>query len=151
MVTSLDDTASIRKTYSAGATGFVAKPISWDLLGHQVRYMLRASTGFTDLARNERRNRALIDAMPDLVARVRADGVLLECTSPRVMGELRPERLVDRKVASMLGRAGARKFLEHLQTALRTGRCGCLNTRSPSRAGRATTRSGSWRAAATRR
>ena len=121
MVTSLDDTASIRHAYGAGATGFVAKPINWDLLGHHVRYVLRASTAFTELARSERRNRALLDAMPDLMARIRADGILLECTSPRGMSELRPERLVGRRVAVLLGRKGELKIREHLAAALRTG------------------------------
>jgi len=121
MVTSLDDTASIRRAYSAGATGFVAKPINWDLLGHHVRYVLRASTAFTGLARSERRNRALLEAMPDLMARIRADGVLMECTSPRGMGDLHPERFVGRRIATLLGRNGARKFLVHLAAALRTG------------------------------
>jgi diguanylate cyclase (GGDEF)-like protein len=121
MVTSLDDTASIRHAYSAGATGFVAKPINWELLGYHVRYVLRASTAFTDLARSERRNRALLDAMPDLMARMRGDGVVLECTSPRAMGEMRPERLVGRRVDILLGRKGAGKVREHLAAALRTG------------------------------
>jgi diguanylate cyclase (GGDEF)-like protein len=121
MVTSLDDTASISQAYGAGATGFVAKPINWDLLGHHVRYVLRASSAFAGLSRSERRNRALLDAMPDLIARIRADGVLLECTSPRGMGELHPERYVGRRIATLLGRGGARKFLAHLASALRTG------------------------------
>ena len=43
MVTGLDDVESIHRAYEAGATDFVAKPINWLILGHRLRYMLRAS------------------------------------------------------------------------------------------------------------
>jgi diguanylate cyclase len=42
MVTGMDDVASVDAAYRAGATDFIAKPISWALIGHRVRYLLRA-------------------------------------------------------------------------------------------------------------
>ncbi|HVH82405.1 MAG TPA: response regulator, partial [Stellaceae bacterium] len=42
MATGLDDVPSITKAYDAGATDFVSKPLNWVVLGHRVRYMLRA-------------------------------------------------------------------------------------------------------------
>jgi signal transduction histidine kinase len=52
MATGLDDVGSITKAYHVGATDFIAKPINWVVLGHRVRYMLRASRAFDELRRN---------------------------------------------------------------------------------------------------
>jgi signal transduction histidine kinase len=46
MATGLDDITSINRAYEAGATDFITKPITWPLLSHRVRYMLRASRAF---------------------------------------------------------------------------------------------------------
>jgi diguanylate cyclase (GGDEF)-like protein/PAS domain S-box-containing protein len=53
MVTGLDDVASINRAYEVGATDFITKPINWAVLGHRVRYILRASQAFDDLRRNQ--------------------------------------------------------------------------------------------------
>lgn len=50
MLTGLDDLDSINRAYEAGATDFVSKPINWAVLGHRVRYMLRAADTLKDLA-----------------------------------------------------------------------------------------------------
>jgi PAS domain S-box-containing protein len=42
MMTGLDDVESIDRAYEVGATDFVSKPINYQLLGHRLRYMLRA-------------------------------------------------------------------------------------------------------------
>src|SRR5579864_4478161 len=42
MATALDDIGSIDQAYRAGATDFIGKPISWPVLPHHVRYMMRA-------------------------------------------------------------------------------------------------------------
>ncbi|MGA8400940.1 MAG: hybrid sensor histidine kinase/response regulator [Stellaceae bacterium] len=52
MATGLDDVPSITKAYEVGATDFIAKPINWVVLGHRVRYMLRASRAFDELRHN---------------------------------------------------------------------------------------------------
>lgn len=43
IMTSLDDTASITRAFESGATDFITKPISWPILGHRLRYMLRSA------------------------------------------------------------------------------------------------------------
>ncbi|MBF0310792.1 MAG: response regulator, partial [Magnetococcales bacterium] len=43
LATSLDDVTSIDLAFQAGATDFITKPINWSLLGHRVRYILRAA------------------------------------------------------------------------------------------------------------
>jgi signal transduction histidine kinase len=55
MATGLDDVPSITRAYEAGATDFVSKPINWIILGHRVRYMLRASRAFDELRQNQDR------------------------------------------------------------------------------------------------
>ncbi len=49
MVTGHDDTESINRCYEVGATDFLSKPLNWWLLGHRVRYILRASRASVDL------------------------------------------------------------------------------------------------------
>ncbi len=53
MLTSLDDVESINKAYEAGATDFLIKPINWTILGHHIRYILRASAALNDLAASQ--------------------------------------------------------------------------------------------------
>jgi diguanylate cyclase (GGDEF)-like protein/PAS domain S-box-containing protein len=53
MLTGLDDNDSIDRAYEVGATDFISKPITWGVLGHRVRYVLRASRAFRDLAKHQ--------------------------------------------------------------------------------------------------
>ena len=55
MLTGLDDVESINRAYEAGATDFATKPINWQVLGHRVRYMLRAGQVLDELHRSETR------------------------------------------------------------------------------------------------
>lgn len=52
MMTGLDDVDSINRAYQVGATDFITKPINWPILGHRVRYMLRASLAMEELAQS---------------------------------------------------------------------------------------------------
>src|SRR5262249_40538873 len=51
MVTGLEDINSINRAYDIGATDFITKPINWAVLGHRVRYILRASHAESELAK----------------------------------------------------------------------------------------------------
>lgn len=53
MLTILNDLESIHRAYEVGATDFITKPVAWAVLGHRLRYMLRANEAFKDLARSE--------------------------------------------------------------------------------------------------
>jgi len=55
MMTGLNDSDSINHAYQVGATDFVTKPITWAVLGYRLRYMLRSSQAFLDLAKSEAR------------------------------------------------------------------------------------------------
>jgi diguanylate cyclase (GGDEF)-like protein/PAS domain S-box-containing protein len=86
MVTGLDDVDSINRAYEAGATDFATKPINWLILGHRLRYMLRASRSIEALHRSEMKNRALLDAVPDLMLRANRHGELLEFKETKGLG-----------------------------------------------------------------
>lgn len=53
MLTGLEDESSIDRAYEVGATDFITKPINWVLLGHRVRYLLRASRAIAEVRQSE--------------------------------------------------------------------------------------------------
>jgi diguanylate cyclase (GGDEF)-like protein/PAS domain S-box-containing protein len=55
ILTGLDDVASIKKAYEAGATDFASKPMNLMVLAHRVRYMLRAKGALEELKESETR------------------------------------------------------------------------------------------------
>ncbi len=55
MLTGLDDDASIRQAYEAGATDFFVKSPQWSLLEGRLRYLLRAARVREELARSRAR------------------------------------------------------------------------------------------------
>jgi diguanylate cyclase (GGDEF)-like protein/PAS domain S-box-containing protein len=55
MLTALDDNASILRAYEAGATDFASKPLNYSILGHRLRYILRANDAFAGLHRSQAR------------------------------------------------------------------------------------------------
>jgi len=59
MVTGMDDVQSVDTAYLSGATDFIAKPISWALIGHRVRYLLRGYQLVIELKAAEERIRRL--------------------------------------------------------------------------------------------
>lgn len=68
MMTGLEDLESINQAFDAGATDFITKPINLPLLGHRVRYMLRASQTTTELLESQQRlhRMAYFDSLTDL-------------------------------------------------------------------------------------
>lgn len=64
MMTGLNDVASINRAYETGATDFITKPVRWSLLGHRVRYMIRASMTLQELADSRQRYRLLFQSNP---------------------------------------------------------------------------------------
>ena len=53
VLTGHDDDESITRAFAVGATDFVSKPMRWQLLGHRVRYLLRASDALEELTRSQ--------------------------------------------------------------------------------------------------
>jgi diguanylate cyclase (GGDEF)-like protein/PAS domain S-box-containing protein len=121
MMTGLDDTASIHRGYQAGATDFITKPINWLILGHRVRYILRASKAFDDVSRSESKSRALLGAMPDGMLRISNEGLVLEsrgtadaCLSPVAKG-------LRSNICEILPAQIARQLMDQVRQALETG------------------------------
>lgn len=85
MVTSLDDLDSITHAYKVGATDFITKPIDWVILSHRLRHMIRAGWTTLELRKSEARIRAILNVIPDLMLRIRKDGVLLDASLPKAM------------------------------------------------------------------
>jgi len=56
MLTGQDDTESIKKAFEVGATDFVAKPISFVLLGFRIDYIMRASNIAEELRNSQQRS-----------------------------------------------------------------------------------------------
>jgi diguanylate cyclase (GGDEF)-like protein/PAS domain S-box-containing protein len=52
MLTGLNDAESVDAAFRCGATDFITKPINWTLLGHRVRYSLRAGATSEAALRN---------------------------------------------------------------------------------------------------
>jgi diguanylate cyclase (GGDEF)-like protein len=82
MVTGHDDSASIDLAYEAGATDFVVKPLNWPLLAHRIRYVLRGARTLEALRVSEQKNAALVQAIPDGLLLVNANGVIDHCFNP---------------------------------------------------------------------
>ena len=78
MVTGRDDVASINQSYQAGATDFLAKPINWNLLGHRVQYLVRGGRLVQELEQSEGRQRAMLDALPDLLLVIDASDCMVD-------------------------------------------------------------------------
>lgn len=78
MVTTHDDRSSIDRAFEAGATDFISKPISWALLGHRLRYILRGSDNLRALSETLDENRALMAALPDHLFVIDPDARIVE-------------------------------------------------------------------------
>jgi diguanylate cyclase (GGDEF)-like protein len=55
MITGTEDAERIERSYIAGATDFIVKPVNWQVLIHRLRYMVKASKVFLQLERSESR------------------------------------------------------------------------------------------------
>lgn len=83
MVTGMDDVNSVERAYDSGATDFIAKPLNLALIGHRVKYLLRASQALLDLKKAEVRNAAILEAIPDLLFELDLDGRYIDYHAPR--------------------------------------------------------------------
>ena len=81
MITSHDDAESVDRAYESGAQDLISKPIPWPVLPHRIRNVMHAKRTFDDLVRSERRNRALLKAIPDHIHIVNTNGDILEYLS----------------------------------------------------------------------
>lgn len=118
MATSLEDMDSIHRAYEVGATDFITKPINWSLLGHRVRHVVRASRVYEQYQQSEARNRALLDAVPDLMFRLSREGRFLEIKASRetTLFDMRDPR--GRRVREVLPTALVEDVMDAVDTTL---------------------------------
>jgi PAS domain S-box-containing protein len=122
MVTGLDDVDSINRAYEAGATDFVNKPFNWLILGHRLRYMLRASRSIEAYHRSEEKNRALLDAIPDVMFRVDREGGILEIKETKVFSLFsQPDESIGKKLWEVLPFEAANQIISHVERVLDGG------------------------------
>jgi diguanylate cyclase (GGDEF)-like protein len=118
MVTGMDDIDSIERAFDSGATDFVAKPINWGLIGHRVKYMLRANQASLDLQAAEARGAAILQAIPDLLYEMDIEGRYIQFHSPSSSLTTPPvSSLIGKTVNEILPPDAAQICLAALQAA----------------------------------
>ena len=127
MVTGMDDLQSVEQAFNAGATDFIPKPIHLGLIGHRVRYLLRSCEVLSDLHAANARNSAILNAMPDILLHLDAQGRVLDahfgCHCPVGYACPNPgKELVDCFPAEI-----ARLILEQVRYALDSGEIGTVD------------------------
>jgi diguanylate cyclase (GGDEF)-like protein/PAS domain S-box-containing protein len=121
MITGRNDIESIERSYDAGGTDFMTKPINWTILGHRLMYMLRASETFDNLVRSEIKNRALINAIPDSMFQIDRQGLFLDCKAGLDIDLLvRPEEVIGKHVTEVLREELSDKVREAMDMAHET-------------------------------
>jgi diguanylate cyclase (GGDEF)-like protein/PAS domain S-box-containing protein len=121
MMTGLDDTESIHRAYRAGATDFITKPINWPILGHRVRYILRACKAVDDVYRAESKSRALLGAIPDGMVRISREGGIIESRGPAEIGLPTVAEGCHSALSEVLPTQLARQLMQQVRQALDTG------------------------------
>jgi signal transduction histidine kinase len=122
MVTSLDDVESIHRAYEAGATDFITKPINWLILEHRIRYLLRSAQAMDNLRISEEKNRALLNAIPDTMFRIREDGMVLEYKKSKPFDQMiSVGESPHKRVSDIFPAEFADRLLHHMKESIKTG------------------------------
>ena len=74
MVTGHEDSDAVARAFEAGATDFISKPVNWSLLPRRLEYILRNAASARALAERVTQVRTLVEAIPDTLWVVSADG-----------------------------------------------------------------------------
>ncbi len=122
MMTGLNDIDSINRAYDAGATDFITKPINWAIFHHRLRYIWRSTLVSQDLRKSETKNRALIDAMPDLLLRINSEGRTLELREPGGFHQVfSGVGLLSQKINEVFSEEVSLLIMQNLHRALASG------------------------------
>ena len=122
MVTGMDDVASVEAAYEHGATDFIAKPVNWATFGHRVRYLFRSAQALADLAAEQARMSAVLNAIPDLLFELDEDLRYLDYRAPRQgFADIDSRAFVGHTVHELLPRKAAQICVDAMRLALLHG------------------------------
>ena len=122
MVTGMDDLVSINRAYESGATDFIAKPINWPVLGKRAHYVLRSARAAQGLLAAQQRIRAMLDAIPDAILVLDAEGVCREFKpGPELEALALPELVSGCRLADVLGGEQLERGLAHVAAVIASG------------------------------
>lgn len=114
-VTALDDNESVDRAYHVGATDYIGKPIAWPVLGHRVRYLLRACEALDE-------TRGLVLALPDIVFVLDNEGgTLNRVTDTYAKGSGGFRATNDMSFEDLLPENSKTIVREHIRLALESG------------------------------
>ena len=83
MVTGMDDMQSINRSFEAGATDFIAKPINWNLIAYRILYLRRGYLNMLALKVANARSKAIFSAIPDTMFILSDKGRIIDiCSHP---------------------------------------------------------------------
>ena len=92
-----------------------------DLARAFVRLQRRTDEAMDELSRSERKNRALVEAIPDMMLRLSRDGICLDCKIPHDLPTtIKPRNLVGRHIREVMPGEVGNTLLEHVNRALTT-------------------------------
>ena len=104
---------------SAGADDFISKPIEPAELLARVRTAVRVLTMENNIIESESRNLALLGAIPDLIFRIRADGVILDykASSKDILG-ISSNRITGLPIINLMQEGPAKEAMNCINKAL---------------------------------
>lgn len=120
MITGNDKVEAVKRAYEVGATDFIHKPVTWAALPFKLHYLLRSYRALLDVRADERKMRALLEAIPELIFVVDQTGTILESLSGPVSGAPTPD-LAGRRLEAVLPPDTANDARESLHAALASG------------------------------
>jgi diguanylate cyclase (GGDEF)-like protein len=82
LISGVEDPTAIEKAYQSGATDLIEKPINWSVFAQRLKLMVRFSRLIQALQASEQRQKAILQAVPDLLCGINAGGDIEEvyCT-----------------------------------------------------------------------
>ena len=118
MVTGHEDSEAIRLAFEAGATDFISKPVNWALLPRRLEYILRNAAVSRALAERMGQVHTLVEALPDTLWVVSADGDIQWSPNAGAVSAFAPPRyLADTQTAIRLTAVdGIHRKLEYRET-----------------------------------
>jgi diguanylate cyclase (GGDEF)-like protein len=121
MITGHADSSAVDEAFKAGAQDFINKPIPWSVLPHRIRQVLMAGEALQEVRNTGARNKALLEAIPDLIFVLSADGRILEYLSgPRPDSDTLPENYKGGAMANLLPPTVVKKARKFIAIALAT-------------------------------